>query len=104
MWIETEIAELGSPSGLLLRHLAEQGRATTAALRKLAAERVRGVFVATGMDRTLAADELDRRVLEAGSVIVRLLGDTGILEPEGDLTNPEAYTMPDAIIRRVLSR
>ena len=104
VWIETEIAELGSPSGLLLRHLAEQGRATTAALRKLAAERVRGVFVATGMDRTLPVDELDRRVLEAGSVIVRLLGDTGILEPEGDLTNPEAYTMPDAIIRRVLSR
>ena len=104
VWIETEIAELGSPSGLLLRHLAEQGRATTAALRKIAADRVRGVFVATGMDRTLPADELDRRVLEAGSVIVRLLGETGILEPEGDLTNPEAYTMPNAIIRRVLSR
>ena len=102
VWIETEIAEVGSTAGMLLRHLAKTGRATSDELRRLAAERVRAIFVDTGIDEALPAVELERRAIEAGSVVVRLLGETGLLVPEGDLTNPEAYTLPDGVIRRVL--
>ena len=102
VWIETEIAENGSLSGVLLRHLAEVGHADTVTLRRLATERVRATFVDSGIDQTLAVAELERRAIEAGSVVVRLLGESGLLVPDGDLTNPEGYTLPPSLIRRVL--
>jgi hypothetical protein len=59
-------------------------------------------FVHTGVAGTLAPQELARRAEEAAHVIVQLLHESGLLLPHGDLTSPEAYSLPDGAIRRVL--
>ena len=44
-----------------------------------------------------------RRAEEAASVFVRLLGATGLLIAHGDALEPEAYELPDGLVRRALS-
>lgn len=102
VWVESEIADTHSPAGVLLRRLAREGQVATATLRAIAAEVVVEQFERTGIAAALSPDEVARRSQEAASVFVRLLGDTGLLVPVGDLTNPEAYSFPDCAIRRVL--
>lgn len=103
VWIETEICEPRSPAGAILRLLAREGQAEVARLTDLAKRMVAEAFVRTGVDATLTPDETARRTEEAASVMLRLLGETGLLEPIGDLTAPEGYALPDGVIRRVLA-
>jgi hypothetical protein len=102
VWVESEIAEPTGPGGAMLRKLANEGRASAAALREIAERHVLGQFASTGITSHLPAEELRRRAQEAASVMLRLLGETGLLQPIGDLTAPEAYELPDGSIRRVL--
>ena len=102
VWVESEIADPRNVAGALLRRLASAGRMTTAELRTVALAELRGQFVATGIDRLLSADEQVRRASEAAAVMVRLMGETGLLVPEGDPTSPEAYLLPDGLLRRIL--
>ncbi len=104
VWIESEIGDAQSPAGLLLRRLARDGEVTTAALRALAAELLTRQFAATGIAALLPPDELERRIGEAAATTVRMLAETGLLAPVGDLTSPDAYTFPDGIVRRILAR
>jgi hypothetical protein len=59
-------------------------------------------FAATGISRALGPEETARRVEEAAGVILRLLAETGLVVPVGDLTSPEAYELPEGALRRVL--
>ncbi len=102
VWIESEICDPTSPPGALLRALAREDRVTVAALRDGAEHMISRAFSATGLDRTLAPEETARRIEEAASVTIRLLGETGLLARLGDFTSPEAYELPDGAIRRVL--
>jgi hypothetical protein len=104
VWIETEIAATTTVSGILLRRLACQSRVSTQELQTIAKAIIAQDFIATGMNQTLNPEEQRRRVEEAAHVTVRLLGETGLLVIVGDLTNPDAYTLPDGIIRQVLGR
>lgn len=103
VWVESEIADPQTPAGALLRALARAERLTAAELRRQAVELVARHFEATGIDRLLGAEERRRRLHEAAAVTVRLLGETGLLAPQGDLTNPEAYVFRDGIVRRILA-
>jgi len=103
VWIESEICEPRSPAGAILRQLARSEMLTVAALRETAKRFIAEDFVRTGIDRTLTSDETARRTEEAASVMLTLLGETGLLEPHGDLTSPEGYSLPDGVIRRVLA-
>jgi hypothetical protein len=102
VWIESEICESSSPAGAILRLLARREQVPTAVLREAAKERIRADFAHTKLDKAMSADEAARRIEEAASVILRLLADTGLLIPHGDLTSPEAYALPEGAIRRVL--
>lgn len=102
MWIETEIAARGTVIGSLLRALAREESVALPALWRLAKKAIADDFVHTGMAAELAPDELDRRAEEAAHVIVQLLDESGLVIPHGDLTAPEAYSLPDGAIRRVL--
>ncbi len=102
VWVESEICDRSSPAGTVLRLLASQERVDVGALRQAAAGVVARDFSETGLDRTLSAEEVARRTEEAAAVILRLLGETGLLEAVGDLTSPEAYALPEGILRRVL--
>lgn len=102
VWVESEICDRSSPAGVLLRHLARAERADVGTLRETAARIVARDFEETGIARTLPPEEVGRRIEEAAAVIVRLLGDTGLLQVLGDLTSPEGYALPNGIIRRVL--
>jgi hypothetical protein len=102
VWIETEIAGRGTVIGSLLRSLARAESVPLTSLWRLAKQRIAEDFVHTGMAAELAADELDRRAEEAAHVIVQLLEESGLVIPHGDLTAPEAYSLPDGAIRRVL--
>jgi hypothetical protein len=103
VWVESEIADPQTPPGALLRALARAGRLESAELRRQALALVARHFEATGIDRLLEPEERRRRLHEAAAVTVRLLGETGLLAPEGDLTNPGAYVFRDGIVRRILA-
>ncbi len=103
VWVESEIAEPRSVAGALLRRLAFAGRMTAGALSATAVEELRAQFTATGIDRLLDPDEQARRAAEAAGVMVRMLGETGLLAPEGNPTSPEAYVFPDGLLRRILA-
>ena len=72
-------------------------------LSKLVETQVMERFTATGLTSMLAPAELKRRAQEAGSVMVRLMAESRLLEAHGDLTSPDAYSLPDGVIRRILS-
>ncbi|HTB73111.1 MAG TPA: ATP-binding protein [Polyangiaceae bacterium] len=102
VWVESEIAEPSGPAGAMLRALAAGGRLKATALREIAERGVLAEFAASGVTQSLTAEEVQRRAQEAGSVLLRLLGETGLLHPVGDPIAPEAYELADGAIRRVL--
>lgn len=102
VWVESEIAEPTSPGGAVLRTLAAGGVERPHELRRIAARVFRDQFAATGVARTLSPGEADRRAEEAAGVVVRTLGESGLLRAHGDPTEPEGYELPDGIIRRIL--
>jgi hypothetical protein len=103
VWVESEIAEPRSPGGTVLRALAAADSLPASELRKIATEAFRLQFEVTGVALELTPDEAFRRAQEAGSVTVRMLGDSGLLNAHGDLTEPERYELPNGMIRRVLA-
>jgi len=103
VWVESEIADPAGAGGSLLRRLARDGRVQTTALRTIAEAMVREQFASSGISAHLPEQEVVRRAEEAASVIVRLLGESGLVIPHGDLTDPEAYELPDGAIRRILA-
>ena len=103
VWVESEIANPTGVGGSLLRRLASDGKVDVAALRAIAEAMVREQFASSGISAHLPEQELGRRAEEAASVIVRLLGESGLLVSHGDLTDPEAYELPDGVIRRILA-
>lgn len=102
VWVESEIAARGTVAGVLLRRLAREEKVSAVELRVLAKSMIAEDFVRTGIDRTLAPEELERRAEEAAHVMLQLLDETGLLLPHGDLTSPDAYSLPDGAVRRVL--
>lgn len=102
VWIETEIAARTSVTGALLRRLAAEESVSVSELCALARNMIADDFVRTGIAATLVPDELGRRAEEAAHVMVHLLHESGLLVPHGDLTAPEAYSLPDGAIRRVV--
>jgi hypothetical protein len=103
VWVESEIAEPNGPAGAMMRALAGAERVSPKALRDRAEKEIIRQFVSSGITRRLAADEVERRAQEAASVMLRLLGESGLLVPVGDPIDPEAYELPDGAIRRVLA-
>ena len=71
-------------------------------LQRLVETQVMERFTATGLTSHLAPAELKRRAQEAASVMVRLLAESRLLEAHGDMTSPEAYSLPDGVLRRIL--
>lgn len=104
VWIESEIAEPTSPGGVVLRNLACHDFTSTTELRAIAAQAFQTQFENTGVVLSLAPEESLRRAQEAGAVVVRMLGSSGLLIACGDPTEPDGYELPDGIIRRVLKR
>jgi hypothetical protein len=103
VWVESEIAQADTTAGVLLRALANEPRVTVVALQKLVETQVMERFTATGLTAHLAPAELKRRAQEAASVMVRLLAESRLLEAHGDMTAPEAYSLPDGVLRRILT-
>lgn len=103
VWVESEIAQADTSAGVLLRALAVEAKVSAVDLRRLVEKQVLERFAATGLTEHLAPAELTRRAQEAASVMVRLLADARLLEAHGDLTAPEAYSLPDGVLRRILS-
>lgn len=102
VWVESEIAEATGPAGAMLRTLAEHGVVPAQDLRDIAERHVLGQFALSGLTAHLPQEELLRRAVEAASVMLRLLGESGLVLPVGDLTAPEAYELPEGNVRRVL--
>jgi hypothetical protein len=103
VWVESEIAQSDSPAGLALRALAQRPQVATAELQSLLQRQVSERFLASGLSAHLSAAELDRRAHEAAAVMIRLLAQSKLLEAHGDLTAPGAYSLPDGIVRQILS-
>ena len=103
VWVESEIAQADTSAGVLLRALAKEGRMSIEALARLVETQVMERFTATGLTAHLAPAELKRRAQEAAMVMVRLLAESRLLEAHGDHTAPEAYSLPDGVLRRILS-
>jgi hypothetical protein len=103
VWVESEIAQTDSPAGLALRALADAPRVSTTVLQNLLQRQVTERFIASGLSNHLTATELERRAHEAAAVMIRLLAQSKLLQAHGDLTSPDAYALPDGIIRRILS-
>jgi hypothetical protein len=103
VWVESEIAQDDTSAGVLLRALANADRVKVPALEKLVEAQVMERFGATGLTSHLTPGELKRRAQEAASVMVRLLAESKLLEAHGDLTSPEAFSLPDGVLRRILS-
>ena len=103
VWVESEIGDVHSPVGGLLRLLARKGTVSIDELKKHAFEAVTVQFEALGLTKVLGAEESRRRALEAAGFVVRMLDEIGILVPEGDMTGPTAFTFPDSVVRRVLA-
>ncbi len=102
VWVESEIASADSSAGVLLRALAREPRVPVAALQKLVENQVMERFAASGLTLHLGPVELKRRAQEAASVMVRLLAESKLLQAHGDLTAPDAYSLPDGVLRRIL--
>lgn len=102
VWVESEIAQDDTSAGVLLRALANADKVKVAALEKLVEAQVMERFGATGLTSHLSPTELKRRAQEAASVMVRLLADSKLLEAHGDFTSPEAFSLPDGVLRRIL--
>lgn len=102
VWVDSEIGDPQSPAGRVLRRLAADGEASADALRELARTETRRHLSASGA--VTSESELDRRAEEAGSTILQLLTETGLVLAEGDLTRPERYVLPDSLLRRILNR
>jgi hypothetical protein len=103
VWIESEIAEPSSPGGAVLRYLARSELVRATELRAIAAQAFRRQFERTGVALALTPEESLRRAQEASAVVIRMLGECGLLVAHGDPTEPERYELPDGIIRRVLA-
>lgn len=103
VWVESEIAQADTSPGVLLRALANEGKVSARALQQLVVSQVMERFTASGLAAHLEPNELKRRAQEAASVMVRLLSDSRLLEVHGDLTAPEAYSLPDGVLRRILT-
>lgn len=101
-WVESEIAQADTTSGLLLRTLARAERVPAAELRRLVEVKVMERFADSGLTAHLAPAEVKRRAQEAASVMVRVLADTQLLQKHGDLTSPDAYSLPEGVLRRIL--
>lgn len=106
VWVESEIAPPGTPVGAVLRHLAsiDGGQDKLSELASIARRQILESFHDAGFAATLGEEELVRRADEAAHVTLRLLGESGLVEPLGDLTNPDGYVLPDGIVRRTLAR
>jgi hypothetical protein len=102
VWVESEIAQADSSAGVMLRALAEGNRVPVATLQRLVENQVMERFTVTGLTAHLAPAELKRRAQEAAGVMVRLLAESRLLEAHGDMTAPEAYSLPDGVLRRIL--
>jgi hypothetical protein len=102
VWAETEIAARNTVTGALLRSLAREEVVSVRVLRALAKQHIEDEFVRTGIAAELPADELTRRAEEAAHVVVQLVEESGLVTPHGDLTAPEAYSLPDGALRRIL--
>ena len=102
VWVESEIAEPTGPAGAMLRALAAEETTSAKTLRALAEKHVMDQFQSSGIAAHLPDGETRRRAQEAASVLLRLLQESGLLVPVGDLTSPEAYALPDGSIRRIL--
>ncbi|MDX2024589.1 MAG: hypothetical protein SF187_30385 [Deltaproteobacteria bacterium] len=103
VWVESEIGDAHNPAGVLLRALAVAGRMPVEDLRRTAAQVTKEQFVDSGIAALLSPEETARRAAEAAGYIVRMLGEIGILVPEGDETQPEAYSFPESLVRRILA-
>lgn len=103
VWVESEIAQADTSAGVLLRALAREKKVSSVELAKLVEAQVMTRFNETGLDAHLAPAELKRRAQEAASVMVRLLSDSRLLESHGDLTSPDAFSLPDGVLRRILA-
>jgi hypothetical protein len=104
VWVESEIAEPAMPAGAMLRALAAGGPLSLEKLREIAVRGILAQFESSGVMKSLTREEIERRAQEAGSVMLRLLGETNLLVPRGDPISPEAYELRDGAIRRVLGR
>jgi hypothetical protein len=102
VWVESEIAQADTSAGVLLRALALASKVRVEALQKLAEAQVVEQFTASGLTAHLTPTELKRRAQEAASVMVRLLADSRLLEAHGDMTSPEAYSLPEGVLRDIL--
>jgi hypothetical protein len=103
VWVESEIGDWQNPAGVLLRSLARRGSVSVVELKREAAAITERQFELTGIARLLPHDEVVRRSQEAAGFIIRMLGEIGLLEPQGDLTSPDAYKFADSIVRRILA-
>ena len=103
VWVESEIADPAMPTGAMLRALAAGEPVPVAKLRDIAERGVLAQFASSGVMQSLTKEEVERRAQEAGSVMLRLLGETGLVTPKGDPISPEAYELRDGAIRRVLA-
>ncbi len=103
VWVESEIGDPQNPAGAILRQMARQGSASVDEIKALAIATTRHQFAATGISSLLAPSEVERRCHEAAGYIVRMLGETGLLEPQGDLTRPGSFVFPNSIVRRILA-
>ena len=104
VWVESEIAEPAGPGGGDAPRARGRGRRGRRALREIAERGILAQFASSGVMQSLTREEVQRRAQEAGSVMLRLLGETGLLVPVGDPMAPEAYELADGAIRRVLAR
>jgi len=104
VWVESEIGDPHNPAGVLLRALAVAGRMSVDELKRTAARVTVEQFVASGIAKLLGEEETQRRAAEAAGYIVRMLGEIGVLEAEGDESRPDAYSFPESIVRRILAK
>src|SRR5262249_10918618 len=103
VWVESEIADSQSVAGELLRKVAREGVTPAAELRRIAEARIHQQLAAAGIDRLLGEDECRRRAEEAAGGQVRMLGEAGPPESEGDPTDPDASPFPESLVRRILA-
>ena len=103
IWVESEIAERAGTAGAMLRALAAGGAIPVAELRQIAEQSILAQFASSGIMESLSRQEVQRRAQEAASVMLRLLGETGLLTPLGDPIAPEGYLLADGSIRRALA-
>jgi hypothetical protein len=102
VWVESEIARADTGAGVMLRALAQASKVSVDALHRMGEALVMEGFEAVGLGAHLAPAELRRRAQEAASVMVRLLIDSRLVESHGDVTSPDALSLPDGVLRRIL--